>query len=115
MTKMLFIPIAGEMTMVDCAGLEGMRQVINPDEPHMLIERVRVGIDWSLAIDEAGLYHPPVVVNPRASRLYGYEQHGQPIVGNALLAKESFVGGGVDWVDTDEEEARAFIDNWSLS
>ena len=107
---MLFIPVEGETRMVVAESFAQMKALIVADT----IERVRVGIDWALCVDESGRYTDKPV-NPRASILYGVQMHGTPIVGDALLGMEGFVSegdpmtAGVDWIDTSEEQARAFL------
>lgn len=86
-----------------------------PDAPEgrsagrYLIERVRVGEDWALAVDEEGRYRENPIVNPVASMLYGTLSHGTPIVGPAVLIKEGFGGDGIDWVDSTPEEMLAAV------
>lgn len=96
--RMVLIPVKGDIRLVDVgAGLDGMRREVNAE----WIERVKVGEDWALAVDDSGLVLGKPV-NERASVLYGIRWHGAPIAGAALLGREGFVGDGVDWVDTDE-------------
>lgn len=65
------------------------------------IERVRVGENTSIAMDDMGrmLGRP---ANVRASRMYP-----GTIAGDALYGIEAFVGDGVDWISATESELRA--------
>lgn len=66
-----------------------------------MIERVRVGPNESLAVDEEGLYTSKTL-NVRASVLYGTPQHGAPIMGDVLFGIEHQTMDGLDWAETDE-------------
>lgn len=104
--RMLLVPVDGDVSLVDVGtGLDGMRKAIGAD----WIERVRVGEDWALAVDEEGRLSDKQV-NRRASALYGYRYHGTPIMGDVLLGREGFVGDGVDWLDVDESVIQWFTD-----
>jgi hypothetical protein len=62
------------------------------------IERVRVAMEMSMAIDADGMTKG-LPINGRASILYRTHLHGSPIVGPVLVGTEGFVGDGIDWVD----------------
>lgn len=58
-----------------------------------------------LAIDEEGLLKEMPFINPFASWLYGYQKHGNPIVGKALILKEVMTDDGMDSALLDDDEA----------
>ena len=69
------------------------------------IEIVRPrGYQYVLVIDEEGKLKENKV-NPIASVMYGILEHGEPIVGTALLMKEDFIDGELDLVGLSEEES----------
>lgn len=68
------------------------------------IEIVRPrGYDYSLVVDEEGLLNDNEI-NPYASLMYGILEHGQPIVGTALMLKEGIVNGEPDLIGMTSEE-----------
>ena len=56
-----------------------------------------------MLIDEEGKLKPNSI-NPICSWLYGTEHHGDPIVGNAMIVKETFVNGEMDFCGMTVEE-----------
>lgn len=48
-------------------------------------------------------------LNRFASLLYGTPEHGQPIVGNAVILREGFVNGERDFVDMTDEDQMTLI------
>lgn len=67
-----------------------------------------VGLPYPLLmiVNEEGLLRG-LDFNPIASVLYGMLDHGQPIVGNAVIMKEGYVDGEPDVVGLDPEDVRA--------
>lgn len=62
-----------------------------------LIDIVHTTIeDTCLVVDDEGLCKEEPLVNIVASILYGVAQHGQPIVGNALLCREELTPDGLE-------------------
>lgn len=47
--------------------------------------------DYCLVFDDEFLLKETIIINPIASYMYGYQQHGQPLCGNVLIMKNSFV------------------------
>lgn len=101
---MLLIPVEGPVTETDAPTFTDMRTRIGCD----YLERVRVGDDYSIAVDEDG-HAKGLPINARASLLYGTHKHGVPILGDVLLAREAMVGDGIDWVDCDLAELATFL------
>lgn len=58
-----------------------------------------------LVVDENGLYQEKPFINPFASWLYKYHEHGQSIVGIALVMKTVETSEGPDIGFLDENEA----------
>lgn len=52
--------------------------------------------DTCLVVDDEGLFKKPAEINVAASLLYGIQQHGQPIVGKALLTAEIATEDGLE-------------------
>ena len=63
---------------------------------------------YALICDEEGLMNDKPI-NPFASWLYGFEKHGQPIVGDILIVKEEFTDEGVDLAPIPEGDALKLI------
>ena len=65
------------------------------------VERVRCvlthDLNLTLAVDEEGWFRDHPLVNSRARMLYP-----GALVGDVLVLRESFAGGGMDWVDLAE-------------
>lgn len=95
------------------------KKVQKPDEMSMLdfiyrecdcsiFEAVRAkGLrsGFFLAINEEGLLKETPFINPFASWLYGYQKHGSPIVGKALILKEVMTEDGMGSELLDDGEA----------
>ena len=77
----------------------------NPDKDIFDIGREAIGCDWIelveaeplakdgllMMIDEEGKLKPGgALINATASALYGTEQHGDPIMGNAVIVRITF-------------------------
>ena len=62
-----------------------------------------------MAVDEEGLFKETPFINPFASWLYGYQKHGNPIVGKALILKEVMTDDGMDSELLDDDEADLLI------
>lgn len=54
------------------------------------------GIAADMIVDDEGLFKDNPLINVPASILYGCEQHGQPIVGNALIVKPVETPDGIE-------------------
>lgn len=71
------------------------------------IEHVKpIGLKEPLCMivdDEGLLKNRPF--NPIASSLYGFQFHGHPIVGVAVIMKDEYVNGGRDIVGLSDDEA----------
>ena len=68
---------------------------------------------YFLAVNEEGLFAEKPFINPIASWLYGFHEHGQPIVGNALIMKIVYTEDGPDTGFLEEHEADLLI-SWLL-
>lgn len=64
---------------------------------------------YFLMVDEEGLLREKPFINPWASWLYGYQDHGNPIVGDALVMKTVYTSDGPDIGFLDEAEADDII------
>lgn len=62
-----------------------------------------------MAVDEEGLFKETPFINPFASWLYGYQKHGNPIVGKAMILKEVMTDDGMDSALLDDDEADLLI------
>jgi hypothetical protein len=87
-------------------------------------ERVRIGDSTQqppvpfekviMLVDEDGTFKPLThKMNIRASLLYGYQIHGQPIVGDVVIVGEDWVtndedGPGIDFVELPEDKRLEF-------
>lgn len=73
-----------------------------------IFEKVNVrglGRDYILVIDEEGRLKDDPLLNPFASWLYGFQDHGCPIVGVALVMKLVPSPTGFEFGFLDEQEA----------
>lgn len=61
-----------------------------------------------MVIDDEGLLKG-YAINSIASILYGTLEHGQPIVGNAVILREGFVNGERDFVDMTDEDQMTLV------
>lgn len=68
-----------------------------------------IDIAADLVIDDEGLFIETPTVNIPASLLYGVQQHGQPIVGNALVVKPIETPDGVEETGFDDEEIKSIL------
>lgn len=68
--------------------------------------------DYAMVVDDEGLFNNGNQCNPVASVLYGVMEHGQPIVGDILFAKNS--NGPDDFQDIPEREAANIKDALAL-
>lgn len=57
-----------------------------------------------LVVDDEGLFKSEVKVNVLASLLYGYDMHGQPIVGDVLVCKNQYTEDGIETVGLTDDE-----------
>lgn len=60
----------------------------------------------SLVVDDEGLFKNEPVPNAIGSFLYGYLEHGQPLVGNVLVVKDIETNSGIESGGFDGEELR---------
>ena len=102
--RMLLIAENGAMNMVDAPDLDALRVLVRGH-----VERVRVGPDWAIAVNEEATLRPGFQPNWIASILYGWHLHGTPILGPAVLGAEGWVDDGIDWLDTSEVMARMYV------
>ena len=56
---------------------------------------------FCMVVNEEGLLQN-LPFNYIASVLYGTQEHGQPIVGNAVILREGFVAGELDFMSLDD-------------
>lgn len=61
-----------------------------------------------MVVDDEGLLKGSAI-NNIASVLYGTPEHGQPIVGNAVILREGFVAGERDFVSLTEDDKTNLI------
>lgn len=76
-----------------------------------IVQPVGLPEDYCLIADEEGLFRDPLVLSPIASILYGVKEHGNPIVGNALIAKNVFEPDGIDTVPLDESDIGMLVEH----
>lgn len=62
--------------------------------------------DICLVVDDEALLLDKPLVNPPASILYGYAEHGQAIFGNALVCKNLHTPDGTETIGLTPEEIR---------
>lgn len=53
---------------------------------------------YCIVVDDEGLFKPEPRVNPIGSMLYGADTHGQPLVGDVLVAKNLETEDGIETV-----------------
>lgn len=63
-----------------------------------------LSIDADIIIDDNGLYGDNPEINAVASIAYGYLEHGQPIVGNAIICKPHQTTNGIDETGFEDRE-----------
>lgn len=61
-----------------------------------------------MVVNDEGLLRG-LPLNRFASLLYGTPEHGQPIVGNAVILREGFVNGERDFVDMTDEDQMTLV------
>ena len=61
-----------------------------------------------MVVDDEGLLKGSPI-NSIASVLYGTPEHGQPIVGNAVILREGFVDGERDFVSLNDDDEAGLI------
>lgn len=69
-----------------------------------------LSVKADLIIDDEGLFAELPILNPQASMAFGYLEHGQPIVGNAILVKPHETPDGVDETGFEPEELDKILD-----
>lgn len=57
-----------------------------------------------MIVDEEGLLKETKFLNLTGSLLYGFQIHGQPIIGNIVIMKEGYTNGEPDIVGLDDNE-----------
>ena len=74
-----------------------------------LIDAKGLNEPYCMVVDEEGLLRDKPMLNIFASYLYGSHEHGQPIVGNALIMRNVRMEDGMhtDWLSKEEAEAIA--------
>lgn len=55
-----------------------------------------------MVVNEEGLYKD-LEMNRFGSFLYGYQMHGNPIMGNVVITAEGYTENGIDFVEPDEK------------
>ena len=70
-----------------------------------LVSCRRISPRWIMAVDEEGKLKGDPIINLVASWIYGYHEHGQVIVGDALIMKEVETEDGGTLAPLTEEEA----------
>lgn len=68
-----------------------------------IVRLPKLSYKYLMLVDDCGILKG-LPVNPLASELYGVRQHGQPIVGTALIMREDYVDGEPDIVGLTAEE-----------
>ena len=64
---------------------------------------------YCLIVDDEGLMKDQPQMNNIASLLYGFLQHGQPIVGGAIIGKNLQTENGMETIGMSEQEAEELI------
>lgn len=75
-----------------------------------IVHAYGLSIDADIIVDDEGLFAEQPILNPQASVAYGFLQHGQPIVGNAIICKPHFTPDGVDETGFETEELDKILD-----
>lgn len=102
--RMALVPADGSQVMlaqVKPGDYSAMAELIGAE----YVERVKVDDGWSMLVDEEGLPRGRAV-NGRASALY---PGPRPIVGDVLVAREAYLGDGIDWVDSAPADLLVFL------
>lgn len=61
-----------------------------------IVHAYGLSIPADIIVDDEGLFKEQVFMNPFASMAYGFKEHGQPIVGNAIICKPHQTPDGID-------------------
>lgn len=91
MSKMVLIPVKGSIRVVDLEGLDALQKAVGgmiecpslPDYEPEVGEFISSGLD--LVINDEGKFNGSAL-NLRASLLFCTNHHGDPIMGDALVA-----------------------------
>lgn len=97
------VPVQGEDIMDTVCKMIGCEwvEVVHPR---------RLSEQYAVLVDEEGLLKASPVFNEIASYLYEIEQHGQPIVGDAVIVRVVYdpeAGAGLEWLSPEEAEILA--------
>lgn len=65
---------------------------------------------YCLVVDDEGLLKGQPVVNLIASYLYGTQEHGQPLCGDVLIAKDEYTPDGLETVGLEEADFYKVMD-----
>ncbi len=97
------VPVQGEDIM------DTVRKMIGCEWVEVVHPR-RLSEQYAVLVDEEGLLKASPVFNEIASYLYEIEQHGQPIVGDAVIVRVVYdpeAGAGLEWLSPEEAEILA--------
>ena len=97
------VPVQGEDSM------DTVRKMIGCEWVEVVHPR-RLSEQYAVLVDEEGLLKASPVFNEIASYLYEIEQHGQPIVGDAVIVRVVYdpeAGAGLEWLSPEEAEILA--------
>ena len=97
------VPVQGEDIM------DTVRKMIGCEWVEVVHPR-RLSEQYAVLVDEEGLLKANPVFNEIASYLYEIEQHGQPIVGDAVIVRVVYdpeAGAGLEWLSPEEAEILA--------
>lgn len=97
------VPVQGEDIM------DTVRKMIGCEWIEVVHPR-RLSEQYAVLVDEEGLLKASPVFNEIASYLYEIEQHGQPIVGDAVIVRVVYdpeAGAGLEWLSPEEAEILA--------
>ena len=97
------VPVQGEDIM------DTVRKMIGCEWVEVVHPR-RLSEQYAVLVDEEGLLKASPVFNEIASYLYEIEQHGQPIVGDAVIVRVVYdpeIGAGLEWLSPEEAEILA--------
>ena len=109
-TYAIYLPVDGEPEMIEFEGHKGNRTNLDWYYEKIgcdYIEATKTIMDnkKKLVIDEEGWLKPEPQLNMIASILYGSAEHGQTIVGNAILCDTAMTPDGEDFVGMSEDVA----------